>query len=93
MSEAVGPVKGGAGDPPLEMAYVDLLKDVRVGERVLTSGLDGIFPRGFVIGTIERVVKGSGVYSEIAVRPAVDFSNISMVLVMLTRPARAEGGS
>ncbi len=92
-SEAVGPVKGGAGDPPLEMAYVDLLKDVRVGERVLTSGLDGIFPRGFVIGTIERVVKGSGEYSEIAVRPAVDFSNISVVLVMLARPARAEGGS
>ncbi|MSO49468.1 MAG: rod shape-determining protein MreC [Acidobacteria bacterium] len=93
MSEAVGIIKGGAGVPPLEMAYVDLLKDVQVGERVLTSGLDGIFPRGFVIGTIERVVKGSGVYSEIAVRPAVDFSNISMVLVMLTRPTRAEGGS
>ncbi len=93
MSEAVGIIKGGAGVPPLEMAYVDLLKDVQVGERVLTSGLDGIFPRGFVIGTIERVVKGSGVYSEIPVRPAVDFSNISMVLVMLTRPTRAEGGS
>lgn len=92
-SEAVGPVKGGAGDPPLEMVYVDVLKEVRVGERVLTSGLDGIFPRGFVIGTVERVVKGSGLYSEIAVRPAVDFSNISVVLVMLTRPARAEGGS
>jgi len=92
-SEAVGPVKGGAGDPPLEMVYVDVLKEVTVGERVLTSGLDGIFPRGFLIGTVERVVKGSGVYSEIAVRPAVDFSNISVVLVMLTRPARAEGGS
>lgn len=92
-SGAVGPVRGGAGNPPLEMDYVDLLKDVKVGERVLTSGLDGIFPRGFLIGTVERAVKGSGVYSEIAVRPAANFSDISVVLVILARPARAEGGS
>jgi len=92
-SGAVGPVRGGAGNPPLEMDYVDLLKDVRVGERVLTSGLDGIFPRGFVIGTVERTVKGSGVYSEIAVRPAEDFSNLQVVLVVLSRPAPMEGGS
>lgn len=92
-SGAVGPVRGGAGNPPLEMDYVDLLKDVKVGERVLTSGLDGIFPRGFLIGTVERTVKGSGVYSEIAVRPAEDFSNLHVVLVVLSRPARVEGGS
>lgn len=92
-SEAVGPIKGGAGNPPLKMEYVDLLADVQVGERVLTSGLDGIFPRGFVIGTVERIVKGSGIYSEIAVRPAMDFSNIHVVLVILAKPARAGGGS
>jgi rod shape-determining protein MreC len=94
-SEAVGPVRGGAGNPALEMEWVDILRDVKVGERVLTSGLDGIFPRGFVIGTVERAVKGSGTgtYREIAVRPAADFSNIHVVLVILTRPAKAEGGS
>ena len=70
-----------------------LLADVQVGERVLTSGLDGIFPRGFVIGTVERAVRGSGTYSEIAVRPAMDFSNIHVVLVLLAKPARAGGGS
>lgn len=92
-SGAVGPVRGGAGRPPLEMNYVDLLKDVKVGERVLTSGLDGIYPRGFLIGTVERAVKGSGVYSSIAVRPATDFSDIHVVLVILARPAKIEGGS
>ena len=86
-------MRGGAGNPPLELEYIDLLKEVKVGERVLTSGLDGIFPRGFVIGTVERAVKGSGVYSEIAIRPATDFSDITVVLVILTRPARVEGGS
>lgn len=91
-SGAVGPVRGGAGKPPLAMDYIDVLKDVRVGERVLTSGLDGIFPRGYVIGTVVRAVKGSGDYSDIAIEPAVDFSNIQVVLVILSRPARSDGG-
>ena len=92
-SGAVAPVRGGAGDPPLEMDYVNLIKDIKIGERVLTSGLDGIFPRGFLIGTVERAVKGSGVYSSIGIRPATDFSDIHVVLVILARPARVEGGS
>ncbi len=90
---AAGVVRGGAGDPPLEMNYVDVLHDVRVGERVLTSGLDGIYPRGFLIGTVARAVKGSGTYSDLAVRPAVDFSRLDLVLVVLQRPARVGGGS
>lgn len=88
-SLAAGMVLGGAGDPPLEMEYVDVLRDVVVGERVLTSGLDGIYPRGFVIGTVERAVRGSGVYSDLRVRPAVDFTRLDVVLVVLARPARA----
>lgn len=86
-SLATGIVQGGAGNPPLELQYVDVLQDVRVGEMVYTSGKDGIFPRGFLIGTVERAVKGSGVYSDLAVRPAVDFTRLDVVLVVLARPA------
>jgi rod shape-determining protein MreC len=91
LSLATGIVQGGAGNPPLELQYVDVLKDVRVGEHVYTSGIDGIFPRGFLIGTVERAVKGSGVYSDLAVRPAVDFTRLDVVLVVLARPARETG--
>lgn len=87
-SLAAGFVQGGAGNPPLEMQFVDVLRDVVVGERVMTSGLDGIFPRGFLIGTVERATKGSGFYSDLRVRPAVDFSRLDVVLVVLARPAR-----
>ena len=80
-----GVVQGGAGNPPLEMNFVDVLRDVEVGERVLTSGLDGIYPRGFVIGTVERAVKGSGFYSDLRVRPAVDFSRLDVVLVVMVK--------
>jgi rod shape-determining protein MreC len=84
-SLATGVVQGGAGDPPLEMTFVDVLRNVEVGERVVTSGLDGIFPRGFVIGTIERAVKGSGFYSDVRVRPAEDFSRLDVVLVVMVK--------
>lgn len=91
-SLAAGMVLGGAGDPPLEMEYVDVLRDVVVGERVLTSGLDGIYPRGFLIGTVERAIRGSGVYSDLRVRPAVDFTRLDVVLVVLVRPMPAGEG-
>ncbi len=87
-SEATGVVQGGAGSPPLEMNFVDGLRNVQVGERVLTSGLDGIYPRGFLIGTVERAVRGSGGYSDVRIQPVVDFSRIDVVLVVLARPDR-----
>jgi rod shape-determining protein MreC len=89
---AGGIVVGGAANPPLAMNYVSNLADVRPGDRVVTSGQDGIFPRGFLIGTVERADRGSGLYREIVVRPAVDYSHIDIVLVMLARPAKAGGG-
>ena len=85
LPRAAGVVQGGAGEPPLEMNFVDVLRDIQVGERVLTSGLDGIYPRGFLIGTVERAVKGSGFYSDLRVRPAVDFRRLDVVLVVMVK--------
>ena len=48
--------------------------DVAVGDTVVTSGIDGIYPKGFVIGRIERVERSGGAFSGITIRPAVDFS-------------------
>ena len=59
----------------------------------MTSGIDGIYPKGFVVGThrveLERV--GRDVSQTIRVRPAVDFSTLEEVLVVL-RQAGAGGG-
>lgn len=86
-SGAGGNVVGGAENPQLRMDDVSNLVDVQVGDLVLTSGLDGIFPRGFTIGRVERAERGSGTYREIAVRPTVDFSNLQYVLVVTTPPS------
>ena len=67
--------------------FVPVLADVQVGERVLTSGQDGIFPEGFLVGTVDSVSRStSALDREISVKPAVDFSHIQTVLVVLTPP-------
>ena len=76
----------GVGDGMLRMEYVPGTADVKTGDLVVTSGIDGIYPKGFVIGTIDHVDRGAGAYHEIMVRPAVDFSRLEEVLVVLTPP-------
>jgi rod shape-determining protein MreC len=75
----------GQGDR-LQMEYVPGTADVRQGDLVVTSGIDKIYPKGFVIGVVENVGRGSGTYHEITVRPAVDFSRLEEVLVVTTPP-------
>ena len=77
----------GVGDGMLHMDYVPGTADVKTGDLVVTSGIDGIYPKGFVIGTVEHVDRGAGAYHEIVVRPAVDFSRLEEVLVVRTPPA------
>jgi rod shape-determining protein MreC len=87
-SRAQGVVVGG-GDELLRLEYVSEIADVVVGDVVVTSGIDGIFPKGFIIGRVEAVDRSGRTYRRITVRPAVDFSSLEEVLVVLTpTPAR-----
>jgi rod shape-determining protein MreC len=88
-SNAGGMATGGAADGLLRAEFVPVLADVQPGERVTTSGQDGIFPQGFLVGTVERVSRGSGPDREIVIRPAVDFTHLDVVLVATRRPAGA----
>lgn len=89
-----GGIVGGGGEPPLRIEFVPGTADVAVGDRVLTSGQDGIYPRGFLIGTVVRADLAGAVWT-VAVQPAVEFSHIDFVLVMLEKlPAPpVEGGT
>jgi rod shape-determining protein MreC len=80
-SRAQGVVVGG-GDERLRMEYVSELADVLVGDMVMTSGIDGIFPKGFVIGTVDELEKSGNAYKRIVVKPALDFRSLEAVLVV-----------
>jgi len=82
-SRAQGVVVG-SGDERLNMEYVSEVADVVVGDIVVTSGIDGIYPKGFVIGRVDAVEKSGGAYRRITIKPAVDFRSLEEVLVVLT---------
>ncbi len=86
-SRAQGVVEGTGGD--LRLNYVSGTADVKVGDVVVTSGIDGIYPKGFVVGQIESVERGAGAFGAIVIRPAVDFSSLEAVLVVVAPPPAA----
>jgi rod shape-determining protein MreC len=68
----------------LRMEYVPGTADVKQGDLVVTSGIDKIYPKGFVIGTVAAIERGPGTFHEIVVQPSVDFSRLEEVLVVTT---------
>jgi rod shape-determining protein MreC len=79
----------GSGEELLNMKFVSATADVKPGDTVVTSGIDGIYPKGFVIGKIETVESGTGLYKVIRVRPGVDFNRLEEVLVITSPVAQA----
>jgi rod shape-determining protein MreC len=81
-SRAQGMVNG-RGERLLRMEYVSDLEDVQPGDRIITSGLDRIFPPGLPLGTVLRAERGGGLVQSIEVEPAADFNKLEEVLVLL----------
>jgi len=74
---------GGAGEPLLVMKYVANDDVVSVGERVVTSGMDKIFPRDLPIGTITDIKPGNP-FKSIRIRPSAHLERLEEVIVLLT---------
>jgi len=88
-TRAGGMIVGAEANPPLRMDLVTNFSDVRAGDNIVASGVDGIFPKGYLIGQVERSDHGAGLYRTITVRPSVDFSSLEEVLVVLEPPRPA----
>jgi rod shape-determining protein MreC len=80
----------GAGPGRLEIEFVPLRTEIAPGDRVSTAGIDGVYPRGLPVGTIESVEAGTEIFHHVTVRPAVDFTNLSLIyLIERERPPAA----
>ena len=80
-------IVAGVVDDGLTMKYVERSQDVRPGDVIVTSGLDGIFPRGLLIGAIKGVSgEGPGMFLNVTITPAVDFRGLEQVLVVTQMP-------
>jgi rod shape-determining protein MreC len=73
----------GTADGRCGLKFVKRTEDLQVGDLVVSSGLDGIFPRGLPIGHIQAVDKqGQGLFQYAQIEPAVDAERLEEVLVM-----------
>jgi rod shape-determining protein MreC len=85
-SRARGIIAGVVEDGMI-MKYVDRSEDIKPGDTIVTSGLDGIFPRGLLVGEAARVSQeGPGLFLNVEVKAAVDFRKLEQVLILTTKP-------
>jgi rod shape-determining protein MreC len=72
------------------LKYVKRSEDIQVGDRLITSGLDGIFPKGVMVGTVIKVRKQNlGLFQYIEVMPAVTSARAEEVMVVNADPSQA----
>jgi rod shape-determining protein MreC len=73
----------GTRDGTYTLKYVAQSEEVIVGDAVMTSGQDGIFPKDQVIGTVARVgTQDGGMFQEVEVKLSVDLAKVEEVLVV-----------
>jgi len=82
---AAGTIDGGC-----VLKYVQRGDEVQIGDQVVTSGLDGTFPKGQPIGTVARVgTRGSGMFQDVEVMLSAELSKVEEVLVVTLSVAHA----
>jgi len=63
---------------------------VRVGDRVVTAGLDGVYPRGLPVGVVAEVGEDGGLFRQVRLETAVDFGLLDQVNVLIQEPLPQE---
>lgn len=79
----------GSGKGVCRLEYINSGGDVKVGDIVITSGLDGVYPAGLKLGAIVGVTDKEGsVFAEMTVMPFVDFAAMQEVMVLTDKEQR-----
>jgi rod shape-determining protein MreC len=88
-SRARGIIKGASADQS-QFEFVLRKHDVQIGDTVIASGLDGVYPKGLRIGRVSDLSeRSSDIFYEITVTPFVDFEKLEEVLVILRPKTQA----
>src|SRR6201999_2201831 len=74
---------GGAGEPLLAMKYVANDDTVAIGQHVVTSGMDRIFPRDLPVGVVAQIKDGNP-FKQIRLKPAANLESLEDVIVLLS---------
>ena len=69
---------------PVGIKYMPANADVQVGDKIVTSGLSEIFPKGILVGTVKAISKKDyDIFQKVDVAPAVNFSRLDKLFVLV----------
>ena len=66
----------------LELRWLPNNADVREGDALVTSGLDGLYPAGLPVGRVTGIDRGSSTFARVHVQPAANVDRSRMLLVL-----------
>jgi rod shape-determining protein MreC len=82
----------GEGGGRCYLRYVSRTEDIQVGDHIVTSGLEEIFPKGLSLGEVARVEKKAyGLFQEIEVMPSADLGRLEELMVIVRPAGEGEG--
>ncbi len=77
----------GTGDQFCRLAYLQNTVEIKIGDRLITSGLDNIFPKGITVGTVVAAAHDdNGLSQSIKVKPEFDLDQIEEVYILPAPP-------
>ncbi|MCL5074236.1 MAG: rod shape-determining protein MreC [Chloroflexi bacterium] len=77
-------VVDGQGTPLLTMKYIDQRLPIKTGDKVITSGVGGVFPAGILVGYVTDVTKkDTAMFQQASVEPAVDLKGLQGQTVLV----------
>lgn len=84
-------VVSGTGGNICELKYLLRKFGVENGDHIITSGMDGVFPKGLRVGSIIGIErKSSGIFQNVKVQPFVDFEKLEEVIIIFKPRNRIE---
>jgi rod shape-determining protein MreC len=81
----LGIIKGNGGNE-MDLDYIDDDTEIKVGDEVITSGQDRIYPRGLPVGVVSSVGPRRGLFKTVRIRPRVDFGRLEELLCITEKP-------
>lgn len=77
----------GSGQGLMELRFMPAQTDVRVGDRLLTSGIDRVYPAGIPVARVSRVTRSqSSPYLRVECAPLAGLDRSRAVLVLIAEP-------
>lgn len=86
-----GLLQAGNSSDTLELYYLPSDSDLMPGDKIVTSGIGGLYPKGLIVGEVTEVSRSSDTQSNAVVQPSVDFRHIEELMVVVGMPTVEEG--